>query len=433
MQLDSGGDSHTYAYDAARRLTSIDDPANPTLSWTYEYNDTDQLTSAEKSGTTTGWTHDANGNRVSQSGGSAITFTVAAANNRLSSTSGGLVRTYTYDSAGNTKTYSNRTLTFNNRGRMSSMKVGTATTNYVYNALGYRVKKTGSIVRLLAYDEQGHLIGEYDGAGALIQETVWLDDVPLATLRPKTGGGVDIFYVHTDHLNTPRKITRPSDNAVMWQWEVDAFGQALPNENPSGLGTFAYNPRFAGQYYDVESGLHYNHHRDYDPATGRYVESDPIGLKGGLNTYSYVGGAPQLRVDPSGLAVSLTDYDGSSNTNCCVDGVMTICMDNPKNGDLKCSIVRDSMEVHERSHQAEFQARAPTICAGVRGKRTIGYTTWEEWKLSELTAFNVQLDYLANRRRQACVSPTCEEEIPQYMNWIMYTAIPAVINGTYGR
>jgi RHS repeat-associated protein len=66
--------------------------------------------------------------------------------------------------------------------------------------------------------------------------------------------------------------------------------------------SFVYNPRFPGQYFDVETGLNYNAYRDYDPATGRYVESDPIGLGGGVNTYSYVNGSPLRLVDLLGLA-----------------------------------------------------------------------------------------------------------------------------------
>ena len=88
----------------------------------------------------------------------------------------------------------------------------------------------------------------------------------------------------------------------MWKWDSDAFGSTAANENPSALGIFNYNPRFPGQYYDKESALHYNYFRDsYNPKTGRYFQSDPIGLAGGINTYGYVRGNPVNYLDPLGL------------------------------------------------------------------------------------------------------------------------------------
>ncbi len=101
---------------------------------------------------------------------------------------------------------------------------------------------------------------------------------------------------------SPRAISRPSDNALLWRWDnTDPFGNNAANENPAGLGTFKYELRFPGQYYDAETGTHYNYFRDYDPAIGRYAQSDPAGLYGGLNTYGYVGAGPLSRVDPQGL------------------------------------------------------------------------------------------------------------------------------------
>jgi uncharacterized protein RhaS with RHS repeats len=80
--------------------------------------------------------------------------------------------------------------------------------------------------------------------------------------------GVSIYYVHSDQLNTPRQVTRPSDNAQLWTWFSDPFGTDAANPNPSGLGTFAYNLRFPGQIFDGQAGLHQNDFREYDPATG---------------------------------------------------------------------------------------------------------------------------------------------------------------------
>ncbi len=94
----------------------------------------------------------------------------------------------------------------------------------------------------------------------------------------------------------------------MWRWDQDEpFGVNVPNENPSGLGAFEFPLRFPGQYADKETNLHYNYYRDYEPSTGRYGESDPIGLIGGLNTYAYGSAGPLIRTNPSGL-VDWTGY-----------------------------------------------------------------------------------------------------------------------------
>jgi RHS repeat-associated protein len=91
-----------------------------------------------------------------------------------------------------------------------------------------------------------------------------------------------------------------SDNAVVWRWDSDAFGTTAANENPVGLGVYRFDLRFPGQQFDVETGLTYNYYRDYDAATGRYLESDPSGLQGGLDTYSYAAGSPIRYIDPDG-------------------------------------------------------------------------------------------------------------------------------------
>jgi len=276
----------------------------------YGYDALDRLTSAVKTGTTRGWTYDANGNRLTQTGTGAATYTMNSANNRVSSISGGLTRTYGYDNAGDVLTYSNVTATYNNRGRMKTLKVGSSTETIVYNALGERIKISGGGpgTVLYWYDEAGHLLGEYSSTGALVQETIWMGDIPVATIRP--GAPALIYYVHTDHLNTPRRVTKslaPPNNTLMWTWCADPFGSELPNENPASGGTFKYNLRFPGQLYDSHAGLNQNYFRDYDPAIGRYVESDLVGLRGGLNTYSYATSNPTMRFDSNGLTAISVD------------------------------------------------------------------------------------------------------------------------------
>jgi RHS repeat-associated protein len=97
----------------------------------------------------------------------------------------------------------------------------------------------------------------------------------------------------------------------VWRWKSDAFGLGSAINAPTS-GLYSINLRFPGQYYDSESGLHYNYFRDYDPQTGRYVESDPIGLNGGLNTYGYVEGNPTSRIDFWGLASAFPGAGGMS-------------------------------------------------------------------------------------------------------------------------
>lgn len=111
------------------------------------------------------------------------------------------------------------------------------------------------------------------------------------------GSSSQVYYIHADHLNTPRLITDSANNTV-WQWEnSDPFGNNVPAANNG----FEFNLRFPGQYFDRETNLHYNYFRDYDPATGRYIQSDPIGLEGGINTYLYANAAPTMYTDPLGL------------------------------------------------------------------------------------------------------------------------------------
>jgi RHS repeat-associated protein len=157
---------------------------------------------------------------------------------------------------------------------------------------------------LFAWDTQGHFFGEYDASGQALQETVYLGDIPVAMLQYTPTGAMQVFYLYTDHLNTPRVMT-DTGNKVVWRWDSsDPFGASAPDEDPDGdEKALTFNPRFPGQYFDKETGLYYNYFRDYDPTLGRYVQSDPIGLKGGINIYGYVNGNPASSFDPFGLAI----------------------------------------------------------------------------------------------------------------------------------
>ncbi|MBK6598194.1 MAG: RHS repeat protein [Proteobacteria bacterium] len=325
------GQALVYSYNSARQVTGITvngtviltnviyEPFGPVAGWTWgnnslavrQYDLDGRITTVDSAGQSS-YGYDDAGQIVSRYDDElnsymlpprTTNFVTDAASNKLVSTTGVLARTYTFDAAGNTTAYGGLSFAYNNANRMKSATNASVTTQYLYNALGQRVRKSSpSGTVYYVYSEAGQLIGEYGAAGVLIQETIWLGDIPVATVRPKAGGGVDVFYVHTDHLNTPRRVTTPVGNSVVWRWDSDPFGEAPANADPDGDSTqFVFNLRFPGQYADVESGLNYNYFRDYDPAIGRYVESDPIGLAGGINTFAYVSGNPVMLFDLMGL------------------------------------------------------------------------------------------------------------------------------------
>jgi YD repeat-containing protein len=196
-------ESTSYTVDSAFRIVGISNVTNAGLSWADSYDSLDRITTAGTATTSLNWGYDADGNRLSQGGAPAPTYT-----------------------------QSSLSMVYNNRGRMSSATAVSTATSYVYNALGQRIGKSGATTLLFCYDEAGHLLGEYTSYGALIEETVWLGDLPVATIRPDPSSGIDIYYIHADHLNTPKMITRAIDNAIMWRWDQDPYGTAAPNQNP---------------------------------------------------------------------------------------------------------------------------------------------------------------------------------------------------------
>jgi len=113
-----------------------------------------------------------------------------------------------------------------------------------------------------------------------------------------------VYYIQSDHLNTPRLVTYDHHN-IVWRnlpSNSEPFGNSLPEEDPMVTGNrFEMPLAFMGQYRDKETGYVNNGFRVYDPSTGRYIQSDPIGLVGGLNTYLYVDGNPLSGTDPEGL------------------------------------------------------------------------------------------------------------------------------------
>ncbi|MDX1455620.1 MAG: RHS repeat-associated core domain-containing protein [Gammaproteobacteria bacterium] len=183
-----------------------------------------------------------------------------------------------------------------NNGKNKGQKkdpVSTAISSY---AAQFSIDELGEVAGkvLFVYDEAGHLIGEYDENGEAIKQYVWLGDRPIAVLEQG-----EVYYIHVDHLNTPQIVT-DANQQVAWQGDYSPFGDVDVTENSN----IELNLRFPGQYFDAETGLNYNYFRSYNPAMGRYTQSDPIGLADGPNTYIYGYSNAISNSDVLGLWVS---------------------------------------------------------------------------------------------------------------------------------
>ena len=194
---------------------------------------------------------------------------------------------YTYDSNGNILTANNITLTYDVKNRLSSSASTMGTTTYHYNALGQRIRKQtkqGSLQETtwFVYDEMGRLISEqyiYGTNEPIVTDYIYMNDKMVAVAR-SLGNGYELYHVQTDHIGSPRSITKATYGSLVWVWEnKEAFGATLPNENLGGINngngnnlSFKFNIRFMGHYWDEEKGTSYNYFRDYESGLGRYIQ-----------------------------------------------------------------------------------------------------------------------------------------------------------------
>jgi RHS repeat-associated protein len=305
-------DERILEYDDAGRLVSIQHAGNTNRTHNLGYDDLDRVRTWNRGTTSRAYNYDANGNREDLTiSGTPYNYDVAPASNRLVNTQGPLpVRNFSYDAAGNILADGQVSYVYNDLGRLTEATVGTKTAKYTYDGLGQRIRKTGAGNFHYVYDEAGHLIGSYDKGGDPIQEYVYLGDMPLAVLS-QAGDNKMVHYIYTDQIMKPWAITDVLNQAV-WKWDTSPFGEMPASQNPEDLGAFNFNLRFPGQHYDKETGLFYNYFRDYDPQTGRYMQSDPIGLEGGMNTFAYVLNSPIMRIDPKGLDSNFGINEGGS-------------------------------------------------------------------------------------------------------------------------
>ncbi|WP_221480411.1 RHS repeat-associated core domain-containing protein [Acidovorax soli] len=362
----------TVTYNRAGRITGFTKQvaagnAANTVTYTYDANGNRTTSSQQRAGTTTNRTYTLTANR--QTGFSQTQTGASTSNTSVS---------YQYNAAGDLLNDGLRTFQYDSQERLEKVTTGTGadapSTQYAHNALGQRVFKTeplfasggsGSTTsgknlnNLLAdpedqeeaekeqdkgfiqtayefftrlwspgssdaqklgfayvYGQDGTLLGEYGMGGSASSGTTQYIYLPTANGPMPIAAIVNgvAYAVHSDHLNTPRKLTQP-DGQVAWQWAYSAFGDEQPTlgskrftdatTNPTTGATtipeVTFNLRYPGQYYDKESGLHYNYFRSYSAERGRYTQADPIGLEGGFNRFGYVDANALNLIDPDGL------------------------------------------------------------------------------------------------------------------------------------
>ena len=292
--------SLTLGYDGAGNITAITDGVAANLSQTYQYD----LVGRVKQGTggwgTDNYTYDGMGNRLTRSlvnsNTTSISYTYTAANTRLATAvQGATTLSYAYAADGSLLTRkigtaTQSSYTYNADGRLATS--GGATRKY--NAFGERAVETitGGGTHFV-FSPDGLLLAEHNVNGTRLREYVYLNGQPLAMID----AAGTVSYILNDQLGQPQKML-DAGGGITWSRVSGIYGDTVTQL----AGTTAANPqRFPGQQYDPFTNLHYNYFRDYDPATGRYVEADPIGLEGGVNLYAYVGGNPVTWADPKGL------------------------------------------------------------------------------------------------------------------------------------
>jgi RHS repeat-associated protein len=231
-----------------------------------------------------------------------ITFTYDSVGNRLSKTENSITDYYAYIPGSNTINFVNgdvfKGFAHDDNGNISILnsEVMTGTlggSEYLYNDNGQRIRKTtdGQSV-YYHYDFSGNLIAESDASGSVVTSYIYMGGSRIA----KVAMDGTVCYYHNNHLATPEVMTDET-GAIVWKADYKPFGGALIDSTSTITNDF----RFPGQYFDSETGLHYNWNRYYDPSTGRYLTADPIGLTGGINLYAYVLNDPVNLIDPEGL------------------------------------------------------------------------------------------------------------------------------------
>jgi RHS repeat-associated protein len=299
IQISSPGvQDLTVAWNTNDTVASLTNNSTPSQSATVGYDSALRVSNYGGNGTAANpslaYGYDAVGNRTSGTeNGATVTPTVSPTSNRITALSGPQWRNLNYNALGHlaseTRWDGSRSYGYDAFERLNSLSInGSTVGQYWSNALNQRaMKRTSAGDTRYVYGQGGELLSE-SGAGGTVNH-IWLFGQPLAVV--KNGS---LFYVHGDQLGRPEVLSTPA-GAVAWRANLSGWNRTVAVDAVGG-----YHVGYPGQYFDAESGLWYNWNRYYDGQLGRYIQSDPIGLRGGINTYTYVKGKPLTMVDPDG-------------------------------------------------------------------------------------------------------------------------------------
>lgn len=311
-----------HGYDRSGRTTSVEntcnsstvssfnytlDPVgNPTSVATHEgtlsygYDTSGRLTSHAGPGGPISWTYDPAGNRLTEARGVGTTsYSYNAADQLLSTSGPGGTVSYGFDANGNLTGDGSRSFVYDLANRLLSTTVGGQTITYTYDGDGKRLNATGATTTSYLWDPNAALALlaiERDGTGALLRRYSYGSD-----LFAMFAGGANRWYLH-DRLGSVVNVASPS-GSLEWSYSYEPYGPASSQtqNDPSAPA----NPiRFTGQLLDGATGLYHLRARDYDPVTGRFLQTDPLAqppTESYLSAYTYADNKPTTLVDPSGL------------------------------------------------------------------------------------------------------------------------------------
>jgi RHS repeat-associated protein len=376
QQSVSGNATLIYNRDANGNITSIDNSSSAVLSASYQYDELNRIAEEVQASRAKTYNYDAVGNRLQRVEQQLYERTetrtsIAEQNLGYAETSNRLTTindvAQSYDANGNLLEDGEKTYVYDARNRMQSVSAAAATLgSYTYHGNGQRrIKQTANGSTVFHYGLSGELLSEsvFDNAGTLSEQRahIFLNSAPVGYFVRSYLGATSteqFYFVSFSHINTALNVFDLAGN-VLWENASDSFGLAVNTQS-----AFAYSLRFPGQYFDAETGSHYNYFRDYRVETGRYVQSDPIGILGGLNTFSYVENNPVMNVDPFGLksANSSSSSNRAGGKSCKIDS-----SENPKEyGQILLNMIRKYIKGHYKKDKSKLRIKKRSAAGGIR-------------------------------------------------------------------